>query len=34
MILDMEQLSGSYRWSYLQRPTNAEAMRLLFLARP
>ena len=34
MILDMEQLRGSSRWSYLQRPTNAEAMRLSFLARP
>ena len=34
MVLDMEQLCGSSRWSYLQRPANAEAMRLLFLARP
>lgn len=34
MVLDMEQLCGSSRWSYLQRPTNAEAMRLSFLARP
>ena len=34
MVLDMEQLRGSSRWSYLQRPANAEAMRLSFLARP
>ncbi len=30
----MKQLRGSSRWSYLKRPTNAEAMRLSFLARP